>query len=74
MKAGTIQAKLELQELSAARHYNIAPNDWDELIVEERTRLLAAFRDFLDLECIGGMSADEKSKIRGAGEWVMLKD
>ena len=69
---GTIQAKLEFEELAAARYYNVAPDEWDGLHIEERLRLMAVFRDVSDLESISQLSKEDRDSLRATGEWVIL--
>ena len=69
---GTIQAKLEFEELAAARYYKIVPYEWDSLHIEERLRLMAAFRDVSDLESISLLSKEDRDSLRATGEWVIL--
>jgi hypothetical protein len=69
---GNIQISLELQELAAASHYGIEPHRWDRLPVDERTRLVAAYRDKCDLEHIANLPKEDRDRLRFRSDWVIL--
>jgi len=69
---GEIRATQELEELSVAQKFGVLPNVWDELVVDERTRLIAAARDQGDLEYISSLPKEERDNLRGSSEWVVL--
>ena len=71
MPRGEIRTAHELEELSVAKQFGILPEAWDELLVDERTRLIAAARDYADLEYIRNLPNDERNKLHGS-EWVVL--
>ena len=70
---GQFRTSRELEELTAAKQFGILPDVWDEMVLKERERLIAAARDQSDMERIAVMSDKEKDGLGAVGGWVTVK-
>lgn len=69
---GEIQALPELEQIEVASQYGYRSDEWDDLPLDERVRLLAAARDQRDLAYIRGLLGDDRRNLVARTEWVVL--
>lgn len=69
---GEFRTSRELEELTVAKQFGILPDVWDEMVLKERERLIAAARDQSDMERIGFMDNKEKDSLGAVGGWVTV--
>jgi len=70
---GQFRTSRELEELTVAEQFGILPEVWDEMVLRERERLIAAARDQSDMKSISLMDDKEKDSLGAVGGWVTVK-
>lgn len=71
---GQFRTNRELEELTVAKQFGILPEVWDEMVLNERERLIGAARDQSDMERIALMDDKEKDGLGAVGGWVKVRD